>query len=130
MITGPAGLRFSGRLIPRVEMGEIAHNDPPTKERVRRWLDLAPQIGDEMFLKLHTHGAREDNADALLGTSAHAGGLEQMFRWLDEETQKRSIELRWASAYDMFCAVEALTGPLYPGPHSGSEMTGIPAGAR
>lgn len=130
MITGPAGLRFSGRLVPRVEMGEIAHNDPPTRERVCRWLDLAPQIGDEMFLKLHTHGAREDNADALLGTSTHAGGLGQMFRWLHEETQKRSIELRWASAYDMFCAVEALTGPLYPGSRSGSEMTGIPAGAR
>ncbi len=69
-----------------------------------------------MFLKLRTHGAREDNADALLGTGTRAGGLEQMFRWLDEQTEKRGIELRYASAYDMFCAVEALTGPLNPGP--------------
>lgn len=129
MITGPVGLRFGGRLAPRVEMGEIAHNDPPTEDRVSRWLDLAPQVGDEMFLKLHTHGAREDNADALLGTGTHAGGLEQMFRWLEEQTQKRGIELRWASAYDMFCAVEALTGPLKPAARTPSAMTGTPAGA-
>ena len=28
MITGPLGLRYSGRLVPRMEMGEIAVNDP------------------------------------------------------------------------------------------------------
>lgn len=130
MITGPAGLRFGGRLVPRVEMGEIAHNDPPTEQRVQQWLKLAPQIGDEMFLKVHTHGAREDNADTLLGTGSRASGLEQMFRWLHEETQRRGIELRWASAYDMFCAVEALTGPLYPGARVPLEVTETPAGAR
>jgi hypothetical protein len=130
MITGPVGLRYEGRLLPRVEMGEIAHNDVPTKYRVGRWLDFAPQVGDEIFLKLHTHGAREDNADALLGTAARAGGLEQMFRWLDEETQRRGIELRWASAYDMFCAVEALTGPLNPGPRPLEELTEAIAGER
>jgi hypothetical protein len=129
MITGPAGLRFGGRIVPRIEMGEIAHNDLPTKDRVGVWLDLAPQVGDEMFLKLHTHGAREDNADALLGTATRASGLDQMFRWLHEETQRRGIELRWASAYEMFCAVEALTGPLNPGPRLTPEMAGSSAGA-
>lgn len=129
MITGPVGLRFAGRLVPRVEMGEIAHNDPPSLHRVRRWLDLAPRIGDEIFLKLHTHGAREDNSDTLLGTATRAGGLEQMFRWLHEETQRDGIELRWASAYDMFCAVEALTGPLHPGPRLQQTPQETPAGA-
>jgi len=130
MITGPVGLRFEGRLVPRVEMGEIAHNDLPTLPRVRRWLDLAPRVGEELFLKLHTHGAREDNADALLGTGSHAGGLEQMFRWLHEETQRRGIELHWASAYDMFCAIEALTGPLSPGSRLHKERAETPAGVR
>jgi hypothetical protein len=129
MITGPVGLRFEGRLMPRVEMGEIAHNDVPTFSRVQRWIEIAPRVGEDIFLKLHTHGAREDNADALLGTGARAGGLEQMFRWLHEETQRRGIELHWASAYDMFCAVESLTGPLYPGTRLSSDRTEAPAGA-
>jgi hypothetical protein len=109
MITGPLGLRYSGRLIPRLEMGEIAANDPPTKYRVKRWLDLAPRIGGEIFLKLYTHGAREDNADVLLGTPAKASGLQEMFQWLHEAAQERRIELHWASAYEMFRATEALT---------------------
>lgn len=127
MITGPVGLRFRKGRAPRVEMGEIAHNDPPTLERVRVWLDHAPIVGDGMFLKLHTHGAREDNADVLLGTETRASGLAEMFRWLDEETGRRGIELHWASAYDMFCAVEALTGPLSPGSRL-PEIAGAPAG--
>ena len=109
MITGPLGLRYLERMVPRVETGELAVYDPPSAYRVKRWLDLAPMVGEDMFLKLYTHGAREDNADALLGTGVRAGGLEQMFRWLHEAAAERGVELHWASAYEMFCAVEALT---------------------
>jgi hypothetical protein len=108
MITGPLGLRYSGRLVPRTEMGEIAANDRPTKYRVKRWLDLAPRVGSEIFLKLYTHGAREDNADALLGTGARASGLQEMFGWLYEAAVEREMELRWASAFEMYCGVAAL----------------------
>jgi hypothetical protein len=107
MITGPLGLRYAGRLVPRMEMGEIAVNDLPTQYRVKRWLDLAPRIGDDIFLKLYTHGAREDNADALLGTAAKTGGLQHMFQWLHEAAGQRGVELHWASAYTMFRAVES-----------------------
>jgi hypothetical protein len=130
MITGPVGLRFAGRLVPRVEMGEIAANDPPTEYRVRRWLEFAPRIGTDVFLKLYTHGAREDNADALLGTPTRAGGLDEMFRWLHEIAQEQDIELHWASAYRMFTAVEVLTGPLNPGSRVSSEPVGSAAGVR
>jgi hypothetical protein len=130
MITGPVGLRYAGRLVPRVEMGEIAANDLPTEYRVRRWFDLAPRIGTDIFLKLYTHGAREDNADALLGTPTHAGGLQEMFRWLHELAQEQQVELHWASAYEMFKAVEVLTGPLHPGSRISSEAVGTAAGVR
>jgi hypothetical protein len=112
MITGPVALRFGGRLAPRVEMGEIAANDRPTRDRVRLWVDHAPQVGEDAFIKLYTHGAREDNADALLGTAAKAGGLDEMFRWIDELARERNLELHWASAYQMFRAVESQTGPI------------------
>jgi hypothetical protein len=38
-----------------------------------------------------------------------------MFRWLHEVADEQQLELHWASAYQMFKAVEALTGPLNPG---------------
>jgi hypothetical protein len=106
MITGPLGLRFGGRLKPRVETGEIAGYDMPTPDRVHRWFDLAPTIGDDLFLKLYTHGAAERNLDPLLN-----GGLGSLFQWLAEEAERRAIEIHWATAWQMFQAAEALILP-------------------
>ena len=50
MITGPLGLRFNERLIPRLENGDLAGYDMPTPSRVRHWFDLARTIGDELFI--------------------------------------------------------------------------------
>ena len=126
MITGPVGLRYSERLVPRMETGELAVYDPPTPYRVKRWLDLAPRVGGDIFLKLYTHGAREDNADMLLGTATKASGLQEMFQWLHEAAQEQQIELHWASAYEMFCAVEALTH----GTSTGSQKLAASSGER
>ena len=105
LITGPLGVRYRERLLPRLETGELAVYDLPTPYRVRRWLDLAPRIGEDVFLKLHGHGAREDNAAALLGPH----GLAPMFRWLKEAAGHRGMEVRWASAFEMAQAVEQVT---------------------
>jgi hypothetical protein len=106
MITGPVGLRFGGRLMPRLETGEIAGYDMPTPARVRQWFDLAPTIGDDLFLKLYTHGAAERNLGPLLD-----GGLSNLFSWLAEESERRGIEIHWATAHNMFCAMSALIRP-------------------
>ncbi len=108
MVTGPTGLRYKGRLMPRIETGELAVYDPPTPYRVQRWLDLAPRIGDDIFLKLYGHSAREDNAAALLGTDSNEGTLAPMFRWIHQAAQQRNLELHWASAFGMFQAVDAI----------------------
>ena len=108
MITGPVGLRYAGRLVPRLEMGELAGYDLPTRYRAERWLDLAPRVGEDIFLKLYTHGAREDNADGLLGTGAKAGGLAEMYQWLHEVAAERGLEVHWASAFEMYRAAERL----------------------
>ena len=97
LITGPLGLRYRGRVMPRLETGELATYDLPTAYRVQRWLEIAPRLGDDVFLKLHAHGAREDNAAALLGTS----GLAPMFRWLKQAADDQAMELHWASAFEM-----------------------------
>jgi hypothetical protein len=103
MITGPVGLRFDRRMMPRVETGEIAGYDMPTPSRVRRWFDLAPTIGDDLFLKLYTHGALEKNLEPLLNE-----GLANLYSWLAEEAAHRGIEILWATAWQMYQAADAL----------------------
>jgi hypothetical protein len=103
MITGPFGLRFGGRLLPRVETGELAGYDLPTPSRVSQWFDLAPTIGEDIFLKLYTHGAQDRNLGPLLN-----GGLGNLFHWLAEEAGRRGIEIHWATAWQMYKAADAL----------------------
>jgi hypothetical protein len=75
----------------------------PTASRVRQWFDLAPTIGDDLFLKLYTHGAVERNLVPLLN-----GGLSNLFQELTEEADRRGIEVHWATAWQMYQAAEAL----------------------
>jgi hypothetical protein len=103
MITGPLGLRYDHRLMPRLETGEVAGYNLSTPSRVRKWLDLAPTIGDDLFLKLYAHGAPERNLEPMLN-----GGLGNMYRWLAEEADRRGIEIHWATAWQMYQAADAL----------------------
>jgi hypothetical protein len=109
MITGPLGFRYRDRAMPRIETGELAVYDPATAYRVKRWIDLAPRIGGDIFLKLYAHGAREDNATSLLGEGNNPGSLAPMFRWIHEAALERGLELHWACAFQMFRAIEKLT---------------------
>jgi hypothetical protein len=115
MVTGPLGLRYRDRLLPRLETGELAAYDAPTPYRVQRWLDLAPQVGEDVFLKLYGHSAREDNAGALLGSATRAGTLAPMFDWIAAAAAERHLELHWCSAYEMFAAIDRLLNPLATG---------------
>jgi len=109
LITGPVGVRFRDRLMPRLETGEIAGNNMPTPARTRLWFDLAPTVGDDLFLKLYTHGAQDRNQGPLLN-----GGLSSMYNWLAEEAERRGIEIHWATAWQMYQAVEAIMGGREP----------------
>jgi hypothetical protein len=106
MMTGPLGIRFGDRLLPRLENGELASYDPATEARVHQWFDLAPRIGEDIFLKLFAHGAQQRNLESLLG-----GDLSNLYRWLAEEAQRRGIEIHWATAWQMFQAADALMQP-------------------
>jgi hypothetical protein len=111
MITGPIGLRIGERLMPRLEAGEIAGYNMPTPSRVRQWFNLAPTIGEDIFLKLYTHGAQEGNLEPLLND-----GLGNLFHWLAEEAERRGIEIHWATAWQMYQAAGALIyGPSQNG---------------
>ena len=103
MITGPFGLLWAERVVTRMEIGELAAGDPPTPYRICRWFDLAPMIGGDLFIKLHAHGAQERHSKSLLG-----GGLSDLFMFLTAEAQRRTCELFYVTAWEMFLAVEAI----------------------
>jgi hypothetical protein len=102
MIPGPFGLRWTRRLLPRIEYGEICSYDPATEYRVHRWLELAPRIGDDIFLKLFTHGAQERHSQYLL-----EGGLEFTLSGITRECQRRCLDLHFSTAWEMRQAVDA-----------------------
>jgi hypothetical protein len=105
LIPGPLGLdlRSRGPWRPRIEAGELAGYYPPTAQRVKLWLRLAPRIGPHAFLKLFGHGAQERNSGPLL-----ASGLDELFELLDAECRARGIRLHYVTAWEMYRAVEAL----------------------
>lgn len=102
MIPGPLGLRWSGWK-PKLENGELGAHLPLTRDRIRRWFALAPRLGGEAFLKLFAHGAQEAHREALLGWQ-----LDQLLAWLAEECRACGCELRFATAWEMYLAVEEL----------------------
>jgi hypothetical protein len=110
MITGPVGIRLDG-VKPRLETGEIAGYDLPTPARVRQWFDLAPMVGDDLFIKLYTHGGHDRNLKPLLD-----GGLANLYFWLAEEAQRRSLDIHWATAWQMYQAIAAIVAGDSPAP--------------
>lgn len=113
MIPGPFGLRWGhGRAVPRIECAEIAAQDLATPYRVRRWLDLSPRIGEDVFLKLHTHGTQEKNSTALLLN----GGLDRLYELIETECRRRSMTFYFVSAWQMWQAVDTLRREAQPTP--------------
>src|SRR4029077_6502344 len=103
MIPGPIGMRWKDRWLPRLETGELRHGNVATPYRVRRWVELAPRIGTDTFVKLFTHGAQERNSSALLRDV-----LESAFNMLVEESARRGCAIHFVSAWQMYLAIEAI----------------------
>jgi hypothetical protein len=103
MIPGPLGIRWRDRLLPRLETGELSRGNLATPYRVRRWVELAPRIGVDAFIKLYTHGTQERNSSVLLHN-----GLESAFNLLVEEASQRHCTMYFVSAWQMYLAIDAI----------------------
>jgi hypothetical protein len=103
IIPGPLGMRWRDRWLPRLETGELRYGNVATPYRVRRWVDIAPRIGADTFIKLYTHGAQERNSSALLSDV-----LESAFNLLVEEANRRGSSLYFVSAWQMYLAIDAI----------------------
>jgi hypothetical protein len=103
MVPGPFGIRWAERLVPRIEKGEIGSHDLPSRYRVSRWLDLAPRIGTDVFIKLYTHGCQERHSTALL-----QGGLTELFGAVQAECSHRQWPFYYVSCWEMYQTIDAI----------------------
>ncbi len=73
LIQGPLALNWRRRkwgVLPRLENAELHGGFPPSMPRFDLWLRAGVGVvgrPDWIFVKLHTHGAKERNAEMLLG---------------------------------------------------------------
>ncbi len=71
IIQGPLGLaKRPGRLALRIETSTLDSFDPPSPERADTWVAQDIHVAGRpewIFVKVHTHGAKEANAGPLLG---------------------------------------------------------------
>ena len=125
MIQGPLALNWTNRemgLLPRIDAGELSEDCPPTAQRVRLWGRCGISVRgaeDNIFIKVHTHGAQERNLEMLL----EGGGYETL--WEELERQYRDVagwELHYVTAWQLYRRVRELALRLEP-------STVIPAGA-
>lgn len=114
MVTGPLALtrRPGTGLRPalRIESSALSHDDPPSPDRVRSWVaqDIHVRGRPEwVFVKIHTHGAPERNADVLLGAPGRV-----LHETLAREYNDGSRwSLHYVTAREMFnIAVAAMEG--------------------
>lgn len=105
MVPGPLAVRWTERLFPKMETGELAWYNLPNQSRARIWMKYSPRIREDAFLKLYAHGAGEQNAEALLG-----GALQQTFIHLLREAKANGVDLRFVSAWEMRQAIATACG--------------------
>jgi hypothetical protein len=74
LIEGPIALALRpGRRAVRIESSALDASDPPTAERLATWVEQEVTVRGRpewVFVKLHTHGAPEKNAEVLLGDTS------------------------------------------------------------
>lgn len=111
MIQGPLGLNWREAkwgVLPRIETGEISFDARPSLERVKLWRALAPAVRgapEEIFIKLHMHGATERSLAMLFDE----GGFHQLWTLLEREFRDQpGTTLHYVTAWEMAEQIERL----------------------
>jgi len=104
MIPGPLSLWWDfPRPHPHIDTGQLGAEWLPNENRVRGWLESAPRVEEDIFLKLFTHGTQEDNSAALLG-----GALDHCFEEIRAACSREGLALFFASAWQTWRAIETI----------------------
>jgi hypothetical protein len=117
---GPLSLHWNRRKLgiwPRVENGDIAPCDIPIEERIPVWVRQHIHVEGRpewLFIKVHTHGAYEPNADFLFG-----GELEKLFTHLGAHyNDGRTYRLHYVSAREAYNIAKAAEAGKTGNPHA------------
>jgi hypothetical protein len=101
LIQGPLAIsRRPGSARVRIDGGSLDWSDPPTADRLRTWVRQGISVegrSDWVFVKVHTHGAIERNADVLLGDA-----MLRFHEALAEYNGGRLWKLHYVSAREMY----------------------------
>ncbi len=109
LVQGPVGLNWRDRrhgFVPRVENADIRSNYPPTPARVDGWIDAGIHVEGRpewVFVKIHTHGAPEKDAEVVLGPAVDAMHTRLEEAYNDGER----YVLHYVSSREMFNIIKA-----------------------
>lgn len=120
MVTGILGLRWKStgrRPGLSIEASNLDDTDYAFEERIDYWVNNGTKIpGKEnwVFIKLHTHGAREDAWGAMFGSKA-----ENMFRYLEEKyNDRKKYFLHYTTAREMFNLIKSVEAGMVGEPNT------------
>jgi len=109
LIQGPLALNWKRRkwsILPRIESGCIQRSDPGTADRVDLWVKQHIHVRGRpewAFIKVHCHGAQEEDLDVLLGEGAH-----RMYSYLESRYKNdEDYTLHYVTAREMYNIIKA-----------------------
>jgi hypothetical protein len=111
LISGPLTMTARWQRVPfRIENGNVCAADPATPARIRAWVSRHIHVDGRpewLFVKVHTHGAPDDQAASLLGEGGRMLHEELTTRYNDG----RRFVLHYVSAREMYnVALAAMDG--------------------
>jgi hypothetical protein len=84
---------------PRLENGNLTGSQPPNLQRLTNWLRAGVRVRGQdkwLFVKLHTHGAQEQNTDVLLGQQ-----MRQFHEALRDYAAQQDFQYYYVTAREM-----------------------------
>ncbi len=119
LIQGIIGLRWKSRThkyIPSIEQSNISLSDLPSRARIDYWINKWVHVDGKpnwIFIKIHTHGAREEDREVLLGKYS-----DDMYSYLETRyNDKQNYYLHYVSAREMYNIIRAAETGKTGNPH-------------
>jgi hypothetical protein len=126
MIQGPLAFARRERSFRlRIDSAALTAKDPGTRKRLRTWIAQGVHVAGRpewVFVKLHTHGAPDDQAESLLGPAGRA-----MHEILTQELNDgKAFVLHYVTAREMFNIASAAMAGLAGNPNEYRDYVLLP----
>ena len=126
MIQGPLAFARRERSFRlRIDSAALTAKDPGTRKRLQTWIAQGVHVAGRpewVFVKLHTHGAPDDQAESLLGPAGRA-----MHEILTQELNDgKAFVLHYVTAREMFNIASAAMAGLSGNPNEYRDYVLLP----